>query len=68
MIVPCAPPLSAANISNLFFFLSLAVGQIELTWIQNSPLGFGKNIYHTKKTIYSLNEDNVLGLKGKKKI
>jgi hypothetical protein len=25
-------------------FLSLAVGQIELTWVQNGPVGFKKNV------------------------
>jgi hypothetical protein len=35
----------------------LAVGQIELTWVQNGPVGFGKK-YNILKKIYSLRDDN----------
>jgi hypothetical protein len=34
----------------------LAVGQVELTWVQHGTVGFEK-ILHTK-TIYSLHKDN----------
>jgi hypothetical protein len=50
---PCTSVQSNADIYSLVF-VSWAVGQIELTWVQNGPFGFWKKKLRTKKTEYSL--------------
>jgi hypothetical protein len=59
---PCTPTLNTGNISNLFFFLSLVLRQIELTRVQTGPVRFEKTLeFRSKQNYWLINDNFVLG-------